>query len=36
MDFTMYWFMLSVSTLVVAGAMFGDIGGAAITTYWQF
>jgi uncharacterized membrane protein YfcA len=30
MDFTMYWFMLPVSTLVATGAMLGGIGGAAM------
>ena len=34
MSFTMYWFMLPVSTLVAVGTMFGNVGGAAITTYW--
>ena len=33
MDFTMYWFMLPVSTLVATGAMLGGIAGATITIF---
>lgn len=30
LDYTMYWFMLPVSTLVATGSMLGGIGGAAM------
>lgn len=30
MDYTLYWFMLPVSSLVATGAMLGGIGGAAM------
>lgn len=30
MDFTLYWFMLPISTLVATSAMLGGIGGAAM------